>query len=60
MNHLRSVRRTFVTAVLTTAVLMNAVLPALLVGTFSPVRVGFAPTTPVLAGDDTKTGGGSG
>ncbi len=57
MNNLHSVRRTIVTTVL-----MAAVLPALLLGTFSPVQTGFAqPSAPaVLAGDDTKTGGGSG
>ncbi|GAA5441172.1 hypothetical protein Dcae01_02707 [Deinococcus caeni] len=57
MNNLRSVRRTVVTTVLAVAV-----LPALLLGTFSSVQPGAAqPSAPtVLAGDDTKTGGGSG
>lgn len=57
MNTLRSVRRTVVTTVL-----VVAVLPALLLGAFSSVQTGSAqPSGPaVLAGDDTKTGGGSG
>ncbi|WP_172418185.1 hypothetical protein [Deinococcus indicus] len=57
MNNLCPVRRTVVTTVLAVAV-----LPALLLGTFSSVQTGSAqPSAPtVLAGDDTKTGGGSG
>lgn len=56
MNDVRSVRRTFVT------VLVTAVLPALMLGASIPVQVKFlqVPGPAVLAGDDTKTGGGPG
>ncbi|MCD0155739.1 hypothetical protein [Deinococcus sp. 6GRE01] len=62
MKHSCPVRRTLASTVVVAAVVMNAVLPALLLGAFSSVQTGSAqPSGPaVLAGDDTKTGGGSG
>ncbi|GGM22189.1 hypothetical protein GCM10010841_32580 [Deinococcus aerophilus] len=59
MNNFRSVRRSPVLTVLVAAVL-PALLPALLFDVSSALQSGLAQPSAVLAGDDTKTGGGPG